>query len=289
MGRIWVVSLFTVCVFAFAGCSGVGKPDPLAPQKAMSALERGDLQKARMHAENAVHHMPDDPGAKGAMAAVHRALAAKAQTEGQLARASDAYLRAAEREPYRKQRAEDYEHAYECAKDAGRDHATSAQMLLQAVEATPDDVELRATVATIFDELGQANVAIEHYLWVWEADRTRIPIGMRLALLYRATGSESDAEAVFRRVIEADPDNAQAKLLLAEVYEESRRISLARSIYTDLVERYPDNPMVKLRYAAFLQRVGDDRAARKIADDAKDELPGVDKREMRKLRSRRKK
>lgn len=285
MKRLWVASLLVFCL----ACTGADRRDPMAIQKATVALQAGELEKARMHAENAYHAAPDDPEARKVLAAVHRALGERAEGEGAMGRASDAYVRAAEREPFRRQRAQDYYHAYENARDAGRDRATAAQLLLRSLEAEPNNLEVRLAAATAFDEIGQVSVAIEHYLYVWEADRTALPVGLRLGTLYASTGAVDDAEAVFRRVIEQDPENVQAQLQLADVYEKAGRGSRSRAIYQALTKKYPDNPMLLFRFADFLERSGDREAAEDLRDEARGELPGVKRRKMRDLKSRRKK
>lgn len=284
MKRLWVALLLVFCV----ACSGADRRDPQAVAKAKLALERGDLENARMHAEGAYHVTPDDPEARRVLAAVHRELGDRAENSGKFARASDAFVRAAEREPMRKQRASDYRRAYENGRNAGRDASVNAQLLLRSLDADPADLAARLEAATAFDELGQPRVAIEHYLYVWEADRTATAVGMRLGVLYALTGAHSDAEAIFRRVIEHEPDNVQAHLQLADVYERAGRGQRSRLIYEDLTRRYPDNPVLLFRYADFLEHAGDLRAAERLRAKAQDELPGVDRRKMRKLKSRKK-
>lgn len=285
MKRLWVALLLVFCV----ACTGADRRDPDAVIKANRALERGDLDAARMHAENAYHHTPDDPETRKVMAAVHRALGVKAEESGEFDRAADAFVRAAEREPMRKQRADDYIRAFENGQDAGREPISNTQLLLRSLDANPNDLEVRLETAMAFDELGQAKVAIEHYLYVWEADRSQTPIGMRLGLLYGATGANRDAEAIFRRIIERDPENVQAQLQLAELYEKAGQGGRARSIFDGLAKKYPDNASILFRFADFLDRYGEPKEAKRVRGEAQQALPGVERREMRELRSRKKK
>ena len=92
----------------------------------------------------------------------------------------------------------------------------------------------------------------------------------------------------FVRVLEQDPKNVQAQLSLADVYEVAGQTGRAKSVYTDLRDAHPDNPMILFRYADFLERQGHNRQAERLRDEARGELPGVERRKMRKLKSRKK-
>lgn len=284
MKLLWVACLLVVCI----GCSGAQRPDPEAVSKAVHALEAGELDIARNYAESAVRATPEDAEARKVLAAVHRAIGERAAVSGAFGRACDAYVRAAEREPFRRQRAQDYRQAYDNALLAGRERATAAEYLVASLDAEPNNLEVRRLAAHAYDELGQAQRAIEHYLYVWEADRSEIGIGLRLGLLYGATGASRDAEAVFRRVLEREPGNVPAHLHLADLYERAGQSGRARTLYETLIEAHPNNPSVLLRYADFLERTGDARAASRARSDAEALMPGVDRRKMRKLKSKRK-
>lgn len=281
---IWVALLLLV----LSACSGAEKRDPYAVAKAQQALEQGNVEVARVHAENAVKFTPDDADSRRVMAQVHRALAERASDRGDFGRASDAFTRAAQYEPRRADRAADFLAAFSHGRDAGRPAAQLSELMVGAVEAQPADLEVRMEAATAFDELGDAVRAVESYLFVYEADRTNVALGMRLGLLYLALDRTSDAEAIFRRVLEQDEGNVQANLQLAEIYESGSYVSRARSIYAMLAKLYPTNGALLLRYAEFLERTGDTREAARVRDKAYDNLPGVERRRMRTLKSRKK-
>lgn len=256
---------------------------------AKTALEAGKLEEARMHAETVREAMPDEPDAKKVLAGVYRALARQAEEEGALEKAHGNYLRAAELEPYREKKAQDWFDAWRNGRDAGLETAELSTHLVQSLDANPSNLEVRRAAATTFDELNQPNDAITHYLWLWEADRSDVPVGLRLGALYLVLKEFGDAEAIFRRILEADPTNVQAKLQLADVYEGMGRSSRARAIYRDLEEEFPENAMILFRYADFLDRTGDAEYAERVRARARGELPGVKRREMRELKSRKKK
>ncbi len=277
-------------LLAFAatlGCTGAGKRADLELQQAKSALDAGELDQARHHAELAYDATPDDPSTREVLAEIHRTLAEQHVESGEFGRAADAIARAAELEPYREQRAADWFRAWELARDAGRDDAAIAPMLSSSIEANPADMEVRRAAATTFDELGDVDTAIVHYLWVWESDRTLVPVGLRLGALYAKRGDVDDATAVLRRILERNPDNVQAKLRLAEVYESNGRSDRAGRLYEQLKKAHPDNAMILFRYADFLERTGDIERAERVRARARGELPGVKRREMRELPHRR--
>lgn len=282
---LWVALLLV----SLGACSGAEKRDPLAVEKARVALQQGDVAVARAYAENAVKFTPQDAESRRVMADVHRALADQAAERGDLGRAADAYTRAAEHEPRRAERAADYLTAFDFGRAAGRPADQLVNLMDGAVQAQPADLEVRLTAATAFDELGEARRAVEQYLFVWEADRSNVAIGMRLGLLYGATDRPSDAEAVYLRVLEQDAGNVQANLQLVELYERSGHTARARTIFVNLTELYPTNGTLLLRYAEFLDRMGDTREGDRVRKRAYDNMPGVERRKMRTLKSRKKK
>lgn len=277
------LALLLAFVTAFAACTGAGKRADAELQAAKAALDAGQLESARHHAEVAYEATPEDPSTRETLAQVHRTLAELHLSGGEFGGAADAMARAADLEPYRQKRAADWFRAWQLARDAGRERATIAPMLTASLEADPSDMQVRRAAATAFDELGDVDTAINHYLWVWEADRSLIPVGLRLGALYSKRGDLDDAAAIFRRVLDSQPDNVQARLRLAEVYESSGRSSRARTMYRELQKDHPDNAMILFRYADFLEQVGDREHAERLRARARGELPGVERREMRDL------
>jgi Tfp pilus assembly protein PilF len=284
MKALWVASLLVFCL----ACAGSDQRARESVQKAEQALSKGELEQARSHAESAYRVTPEDSEARRIVAAVHRALGERAEDDGQLERAADAFVRAAEKEPYRAQRASDYFRAFENARDAGRETADAAQLLMQSLDAVPNDLDVRRVAASVFDELDRTAEAIEHYLFVWEADRSAVPVGLRLGTLYARNGEDGDAEAVFRRVLEQDPENVQAHLNLADLYERVGNRRRAAEVYEDLLKNHTSNPSILFRYADFVENGGDSAGAEKLREEARGELPGVDRRKMRTLKRRKK-
>lgn len=283
MNRLWLALLLVVVT----ACTGADRRADTHLKRARTALDAGKLDQARSYAEQAHETSPEDPSTREVLAGVHRAIAARAEERGDLARAADAYVRAAQHEPYRKVQASDWYRAWTNATDAGRDPLENAAYLNAALEANPNDLEVRRTAATTYDEIGETEVAILHYLWLWEADRSDLAIGLRLGTLYASAGRTRDAEAIFSRVVESDPDNVQAKIQLADLYEQMNRGSRARSIYRKLLEQHPANASLLFRWADFLERQGNLAEAGRVRARARGELPGVERREMRELPRRR--
>src|SRR5690606_32418823 len=116
------------------------------------------------------------------------------------------------------------------------------------------------------------------------ADPERVPIALRLGMLYLEAGRFVDAVAIMGQVLAREPDNVQAALNRAEAYEHLRNPAEARAHFTSLLERYPDNANILFRYAAFLERQGDVHGAHAARERAQDTMPGVERRELRKLR-----
>ncbi len=281
MKRLLLASLLLL-----ASCAGSTPESTLADARV--ALDAGNLQVARAKAESVHREDPERKDARAILASVHRELATRNETAGELERAHNAYVRAGELEPRRAMRAQDWWKAYESGRNAGLESRRLGPYLESSLEADPSSAEIHAVAAEHFDLEGDLKAAARHYLWLWEADRTALNIGLRLGGIYSELEEWEDAEAVFRRVLEADPGNVQAKLRLADAYENQRRDKSAREIYLALVEEYPDNAMILFRYADFLEQQGDRERAAAVRAQARGELPGVERREMRELKRRKK-
>lgn len=285
MNRPGLASLL-VLAFLLASCAGAPtNHERLAAARA--ALQAGRIEEARATADAVHRASPDDPEAMRVLAAVHRQMATQSASGGEFEEARDHFVRAAQLEPGREARARDWLGAWEHGRDAGADAAQLVEYLLASLEANPADIEVRRTTAATLDELGRQADAVVHYLWVWEADRADIPVGLRLGSLYLALGQPDDARAVFERIVERDPKNLPAQLQLADIHEQQGRNDGAHDVYRALAAAHPDNPMVLFRYAAFLERTGALEKAEELRVKARDQMPGVERREMRKLRRRR--
>jgi len=248
--------------------------------QAQIAYEREEFDVTVEQAQLALEVTEGHREARVLLAQAHRKLAE--ESVGDLERTLHHLVEAAIAEPSRRKRGQDALVASREAKDVGRADL-SLEMAALAVEADPASMEIRRHVAVLLDEASEPSRAVTHYLWIWEADRSLVPIGLRLGLLYAQLEQFANAEAVYARVLEREPENVQASLGRAEALEKSGYPNRSEEIYHELARKFPDNASLIFRYADFVARQGDEARAERLRRQARGELPTTEKRRLRKL------
>lgn len=267
------------------GCAS--GPDPVTRayiEDANEAIDNDRLEEAKIMAELAVERNPNLRDSRALLAQIHRSLAAEALDEERPRDALKHLEQAGLHEPSRLVRARDYMAAVEFAIDLHVNSDEIGRLASLAVEADPSHIEARRQAALHLDNANAHTEALVHYLWLWSAFPEEVPLGLRLGMLYMSEGLYSDANAVFESILARDSQNVQAALNRATALEEMGRIGDARQTYDDIIGQFPDNPSLLLRYAGFLERIGETRRAELLKDKAYDHMPGVERRELRRLR-----
>lgn len=262
------------------GCSGSPTPPIVMAQ---TAYEQQDYDQTVSFANLALQESEGHREARVLLAAAHRELASKASEAGNLEEALDHYVSAAHAEPSRVTRGSDALRASREAQDLNNSEV-ALEMAALAVEANPASMEARRNLATLLDENEMAEQALTHYLWIWEADRTLIPIGLRLAGIYLQLEQFRNADAVYSRVLEKDAANVQAYLGRADALERLGQTKEAEKTYQDVILKFPENASLTFRYADFVERLGDAKRAEELRSQARGELPKTKKRNLRKLK-----
>ena len=273
------ITILATLSLGFA-CSGA-QIDYVA--RGQSAIEGGNVDQAEADARRALANQPGYRPALELLANARRARGAAALEAGDYEQAFKSYKLAATVEPARVARAEDWQTASGLAIDLGL-RSDAVECIEHAIEADPTSLTARTAAGTFYDEDSDPARAIPHYLYVWEADRSNIAIGLRLSQLYVAESRPKDAVAVLEAVLAQDKANTQAMLALAEALEQSGDKKGAKRVFKRLTKEHSDHAGVLLRYAEFLERSGQKSAARRWRKKAEKLLPGVDRRKMRKLR-----
>lgn len=261
-------------------------PDPVEADlaRAKTAYQAGDLDTAEESAESAWNARPEDNDAKATLASVYRRRGRIAADEGKSTDAYRAFQAASRVEPYRAARARDLLAAITHGEQAGMTSKELADIAASAVAADPANPDARAAAARHLDNAGRQDDALPHYLWLWEADGSDARISLRLATLYANSGEHDDAIVVYERILSGRPKNVQASLGLAASLEAEGLNRKARRVFENLLANNEGNPGILFRFADFLERRGDEQRAEILRGEARESMPGVDRRKMRELR-----
>lgn len=278
--RIASLSLFVLCLLLLTSCGATVK-EPL--RESQQAMQEERFDDATSFAEIAFERNPQQREVRVAFARALRTHSEAQLENGSLEEAYELRLRAAEVEPKRTKRAGDWERAAELARDLGNlEDALAA--LQKSLEADSTNIEIRRKAAQTADEMGKIEPAVHHYLWLWETDRSAHRIGLRLANLYLELEQPADAEAVYARVLDTAPDNVQAALGRIDALERLGKNDALDKLWNRLVQEHSNNPGILIRYADYLDKKGRTEAAQRWRARARDALPGVERRDMRRLR-----
>ncbi|MFU8805993.1 MAG: tetratricopeptide repeat protein [Bradymonadaceae bacterium] len=262
-------------------------PDPTTQayiDDAHEAIGNSRFDEAKVMAELAVERNPHLRESRELLARIHRDLAMEATEKNHHGEAMKHWIKAAEYEPSRVQRAQNYMNAVELGPWLNAPPAQIAELATLAVEADPSLIEARRQAARHWDDAGETSHAIEHYQWLWSAYPDELQLGIRLGMLYLSADRLGDASAVLAAVLSADPLNVQAAMNRAAALEKMGARGEARQVFEEILEQFPDNASILLRYSAFLERMGETRRAANLRDRAHEHMPGVERREMRRLR-----
>ena len=283
IGSTYRLVLTTLVALAFCGCkSGPTATDYL--EDAERALKASQLDEAQTYLEMAEEKGTSSRRASIMSADIERRLGERAEERDQFEEAFDHYKEAGDREPRRKERAAAYLRAVGIGQKAGMSPERLAPVAQRAVDADPSSARAHRLNGQLWDEAGRPKKAVPSYLWLWQADNSRTDVGRRLAVLYRPVGRRRDAASILRQLLESDSDNPQAILNLAQINTEMGKTGRARKLYEHLVEEHGDKPGILLQYARFLERQGEIEHAERLKKKAYEQMPGVEKREMRELR-----
>jgi tetratricopeptide (TPR) repeat protein len=272
--------LFVLCL---AGCATSGSNHSDTEREARRAFDNGRLHEARAYAEMAMEEHPGDRDLPQLLAAIDRAEARKAREAGRLEEAYHLFRRAAQRESLPRPRGDDLMAAVEIGQKLGKPPGRLAVIAQKAVQDRPESMEAREAAATLWDNAGQAERALPHYRWIWKRQKSDPGLGLRLAALLNSVDRTGESIEVYRQVLLQQPDNVQANINLAGILAQTGRERDARQIYEELLETYPENAALLMRYAGFLERNGQPERADALREQARELMPGVQRREMRDL------
>lgn len=275
-----------IIALLLAGWSCNRNPDPSQAylQDAREAISNAHWSEAQAMAELAIEQKEADRETRETLAEIHRGQAQVALEADEPDIAFQHYLAAGDSEPARVARAHDYLKAVEAGTLANRPATELAPIATRATEADSSATHAHLIAARLWEDTPDSQNAINHYLWAWTTDPTDTQTGLRLGILYLTHQHFNDAAYVLGQVLAADPTNVQAAINRADAFEQNNAPQAARLTYQQILEHFPENAGILFRYATFLERNGEPDAANAIRNQARDTMPGIDRRDLRKLK-----
>lgn len=291
-------SLLIIALCAFvsaAGCKtgdATGDDEALAErdeaegylEDARKALEGGEFQQVETMLELAEEADADASEVAEIRGRYFRRRAVNAVERRDHDAAYEWSLRAAEVEPLDGKRFEDLMRALRAGDVLGKPPAGLAKLADRATEIVMASRSAHEMAARFWDDAGEPEKALPHYQWLHKVSPNDIGVMVRLASIYARVGEVRRAERLLEKVREENPENVQAALKLATLYEKTDRTDRARALYESLIDAFPDNSGLYFRFARFLDRIGEARRAEDMRQKAQEKLPGVERRDMRRLR-----
>ncbi|MGM0557504.1 MAG: tetratricopeptide repeat protein [Myxococcota bacterium] len=253
-------------------------------EDARDAVAAGEVVQAETMLELAGEAGADPREVAEIRARLFRNRAERAVSDDDPRAAYEWSLRAAEIEPLDGKRFEDLMRALDAGESIGEPPATLAELADRATQIVMASRTAHEKAAQFWDDAARPKRALPHYQWLHKVSPGNISVTTRLAAIYAQVGEVQQAERLLENVHAERPDNVQVALKLASLYEQTERPAEARKLYETLLEAFPDNSGLYFRYARFLDRVGESELADEMRAKAREKLPGVERRDMRRLR-----
>ncbi len=282
--RLIVNLMVLIILLATACASSEPHQGDLYLKDALQAQQAGEIDAARTMAELAADDGRREREALELLAKLSRDQARSFEEAGEHRKAHDAFLAAAEREPRRTRRARDLRDALSSGDAAGLGPQDLLDVTLLALQDAPDDLSLHRQAARLAEELGDDELALTQYLWLYSALPDDQRIALRLGIIFLSLDRPADGAAVLQRIYNADPRNIQAAINLSTAYQQLGRVEEVAELFEELVENFPENTGILLRYAAFEEERGYSGRAARLRRQAQETQPVIEEREMRPLR-----
>ncbi|MBN2039116.1 MAG: tetratricopeptide repeat protein [Spirochaetes bacterium] len=113
-------------------------------------------------------------------------------------------------------------------------------------------------IGIIYDERGNYDKAVEHYLRALKYDKNSVIAYRNLAIAYRHKKDYSNAEEAVRNVLKIDSQNVQNLILLGNILFEQGRYKDAIKEYGEALKISTDEPVALHNTALALLRTGDE-------------------------------
>lgn len=277
----------------------VAKPKPVAPKltpeaekylkDARAELDAKQYSAARAMIElSALENAAGEPvyatQSRAMLAELERTLFEKALNDGDLQKAYSQRILAAKAEPDPAHSAEDLVEAIKVGQQIGVMPAKLAPLASEAVALQTRSKEAQTLAAQLWDDAAQPARALPYYQWLHKVSPDNITAATRLATILLAEQKIQESRRLFEQIYTAHPDHIIAGIQLAEIYAKLGSFERASAVYEKLLAAHPERPAILMRYASYLSARGEQERAAELKARARENMPGIKKKKMRRLR-----
>lgn len=131
--------------------------------------------------------------------------------------------------------------------------------LKEVLKQVPESDKIRFYLAAIYEEMGKAPEAIEHFTRVPSESQYYGEAVVHAAYMMKKTGNLNDALSLVKKGLEKRPDVAQFYSIYASLLDEKGDYKQAAKILADGTEKFPDNVQLRFFQGTVYDRLGDKR------------------------------
>lgn len=148
------------------------------------------------------------------------------------------------------------------------DIATAQAYFLTANKLDPNKADTHMNLGSTYAVQNKLEDALEHFRRSTELAPREPLYHYQLGTLYEALGRDAQAEESFKKALHLFSAYEDAQLSLAALYEGRGRLQEALKFYKKAVKTKPGDYVARLRYAFLLVRMGQEKTAREILEEA---------------------
>ncbi len=139
---------------------------------------------------------------------------------------------------------------------------------LTANRLDPNKADTHMNLGSTYAVQNQLEKALEHFRRASELAPREPLYHYQLGTLYEMLGRDTQAEESFKKALHYFPSYEDAQLSLGALYESMDRLQDALKFYKKAVKTKPGDYVARLRYAFLLVRLGDEKTARVVLQEA---------------------
>ena len=148
------------------------------------------------------------------------------------------------------------------------DISSAQEYFLTANRLDPNKADTHMNLGSTYAVQHKLEDALEHFRRATELAPREPLYHYQLGTLYEALGRDTQAEESFKKALHFFSAYEDAQLSLAALYESRGRLQEALKFYKKAVKTKPGDYVARLRYAFLLVRMGQEKNARDVLEEA---------------------
>ena len=148
------------------------------------------------------------------------------------------------------------------------DISTAQDYFLTANKLDPNKADTHMNLGSTYAVQNKLEKALEHFRSASELAPREPLYHYQLGTLYEMLGRDAQAEESFKKALRYFSSYEDAQLSLGALYENMGRTQDALKFYKKAVKTKPGDYVARLRYAFLLVRLGDEKTARAVLEEA---------------------